>query len=209
MGRMPKGMGSASPVSTAITPGSAAARRVSTCLIFACAWRERCSLQWSMRGSTRSSAKSVWPVTLAPASTFSRGVPTTANFRSPSATRALHPPGGELHRLVDLQIAGAAAEVARERVLDLVARRARIRGEQRLRGEEKSRRAVAALCRAELGEGLLQRVQHAAFRHAFHRLDRALGILRGEREAGEHLSLIHEHRAHAALAELTTMLGAG
>ena len=35
----------------------------------------------------------------------------------------LHPPGGKLDRLVDLQVAGAAAKVSGERLADLLARR--------------------------------------------------------------------------------------
>src|SRR5207237_7644075 len=62
---------------------------------------------------------------------------------------------GQLYRLVDLDVAGAAAEVAGEGLLDLLPHRPRVPGEQRLGGEQKGRGAVAALRRAELGESLL------------------------------------------------------
>src|SRR6267378_7947098 len=48
----------------------------------ACGCGERRSLQWTMRGREMSSAKRVWPVTLARASTRRRGWPIT--WRSPS-----------------------------------------------------------------------------------------------------------------------------
>src|SRR5262245_42043984 len=50
-----------------------------------------------------------------------------------------------LDRLEDLEVAGAAAEVSRDRLLDLNARRIRVPIEERLRREQDPRRAVAAL----------------------------------------------------------------
>src|SRR6267378_6575461 len=66
---------------------------------------------------------------------------------------------GQLDGIEHLRVTRAAAEVAGERLADPLARRRGIVGEQRLRGEEDSRRAIAALRRAQLGERLLQRVQ--------------------------------------------------
>src|SRR5262249_13682153 len=126
-----------------------------------------------------------------------------------SATRALHPSGRELDGLVDLQVAGAAAEIAGERLFYFSARWARPAREQRLRGEEDAGRAVAALRGAELGERLLQRMQRAALRHPPNSLDPPPSALRTQRETREHGLAIDEHRAHAALAELAPVLRAG
>src|SRR2546425_12407564 len=53
--------------------------------------------------------------------------------------------GCQLDGFVDLDVAGAAAEVARQRLFDLVTRRTRARRQERLGGEEKRRCAIAAL----------------------------------------------------------------
>ena len=84
----------------------------------------------AMRGSTRSSAKTVWPVTLAAASTLSSGWPMTLSvlavlLTAPASSRrrsvrrhgsarrlAAHARRRQLDRLEDLEVAGAAAEVA-------------------------------------------------------------------------------------------------
>jgi hypothetical protein len=68
-GRMPNGVGSSFPVAIATTPGAASAAETSMERMRACATFERRSLQWSIRGRTRSSAKRVCPVTLAAPST--------------------------------------------------------------------------------------------------------------------------------------------
>src|SRR5690242_4669262 len=127
-----------------------------------------------MRGSATSSANLVTPRTLAVASTLRWAVPTTRNAgvvrlrppiqRLPGGLGGLaaQPRRGELHRFVDLDVAGAAAEVARERRLDLLAGRPRIPDEERFGREEERRGAVAALRRAELRERFLQRMQRAA-----------------------------------------------
>src|SRR2546422_7317459 len=64
----------------------------------------------------------------------------------------------------DLRVAGAAAEVAGQRLLDLVARRGRRLVEQRLRGEQDAGRAVTTLGRPELGERLLQWIDRKSTR---------------------------------------------
>src|ERR1051325_8474058 len=69
---------------------------------------------------------------------------------------AAHPRGGEFDRLVDFDIAGAAAEVSAEGFFNLVARRLRVLREQFLGDEEEAGRAVAALGGARVGEGLLK-----------------------------------------------------
>src|SRR5213593_2730788 len=146
-----------------------------------------------MRGKARSSAKRVAPVTLATASTLRSAFPMTecltvgmleggspsnlptfprlavAIQRFPGGLRDFptHPCGSQLYRLVDLDVAGAAAEVARQSVLDFVACRLGVLGEQGFSGEEKGGRAVTALGGPQVGEGLLQGMQLAALRHRF------------------------------------------
>src|SRR5262249_35488654 len=56
-------------------------------------------------------------------------------------------------------IAGAAADVAGDRLDDLVAARRRIAVEQRLCGHQHARRAIAALRGKMVREGALQRMQ--------------------------------------------------
>src|SRR5712664_2121861 len=164
-GRIPNGIGRSRPVRTACTPSSRCAAAVSIEVMRACGSVLRSSLQYSIRGKARSSANRVAPVTFATASTFRSALPMTRDgLRVPiqRLSRGLrdfppHPRRGELDRLIDLDVAGAAAEVAGERVLDLVPRRLRIVAQQRLGSEEERGRAVAALRGAQVGERLLQR----------------------------------------------------
>src|SRR5258706_11893019 len=114
--------------------------------------------------------------------------------------------GGSLHRFVNGGVAGAAAEVAADRLCDLVTRRTRVRVEQRLRGEQHPRRAVAALGGALFGERGLQRMQLRSVRHPLDREDLSVADLEREREAGEHRDPIDQYGARAALAELAAML---
>src|SRR5256885_14408974 len=67
--------------------------------------------------------------------------------------------GGDLHGLVDLGVAGAAAKVPGERFLDLLPRRPRALVEERARREHHARLAEPALERAAIGEGALQGIE--------------------------------------------------
>src|SRR5439155_21537358 len=122
---------------------------------------------YSIRGRKRSSANLVTPATLAVASTLRWAFPTTrrasVGLLPPSIQRLLRrlrvlaPQAGrgQLHGLVDLDVAGTAAEVAGQGLLDLLPPGLRVLGEERLGGEQEGGCAVAALRRAELGERLL------------------------------------------------------
>src|SRR3954447_20232405 len=153
-----------------------------------------------MRGKARSSANLVAPVTLARPSTRRNGLPiifvsrcgsgSGSGFLSGSAMMivpvvvpvegfvrgcpvlATHFGGGPFHPFEDLVIAGAAAEVAGERLADLVTAWARVFGGQRLGGHQDARRAVAALGGAEVGEGGLERMEIVAELHPLDGLDR-------------------------------------
>src|SRR3982075_3488012 len=127
---MPNGIGRSFPVSTAFTPGSAAARDVSMERMRAWGWGLRSSLAKSIRGKNRSSANRVTPVTLAVASTLRWALPTTRRpavflletrqgLRRGFRALPLHAGRRQLDCLVDLDVTGATAEVARERLLDL------------------------------------------------------------------------------------------
>src|SRR5260370_21240102 len=121
---------------------------------------------------------------------------------------SLHPAGGQLPSLEDRRVAGAPAQVSCQCLADVVARRSRIRLEQRLGREQDAWRAVAALCRPELGERLLQRMELTPGGHPFDRRDRAALDLDWEQEAAQRRLAVDEHRARAALAQLAAMLGA-
>src|SRR5438445_6305688 len=223
-GRIPNGIGRSFPVSTALTPGRARACAASTRTMRACGCGLRSSLQYSMRGRERSSANFVTPRTLAVASTLRSAFPTTrrAVGRSaaflPRAIRrragrrgALTPQTGcgQLHRLVDLDVAGAAAEVARQSLLDVVATGARVVGEERVGGEEEGWGAVAALGGAQHREGFLQRVEPAALRQPFHRLHAVALAREAEHQARQHGRAVEQHRARSAFAQFAPVLRAG
>src|SRR3989442_12774381 len=123
----------------------------------ACGCGLRSSLLYSIRGRERSSANFVTPRTFAVASTLRSAFPTTrravgrsaaflprAIQRLPCRLCALTPQTGrrQLHRLVDLDVAGAAAEVARQGLLDPVAVAARAVREEGGAGERAGRGAV-------------------------------------------------------------------
>src|SRR5215470_16713272 len=92
--------------------------------------------------------------------------------------------GGVLHRLDDVHVAGAAAQVARDRLADLLLARILVLREQRARRHQHARSAEAALQAVLLGEALLHRVELAALLQSLDRGDaRAVG-LHGEHGAG-------------------------
>jgi len=75
---------------------------------------------------------------------------------------------------------------------------ARGRGEERLGGKQNAGCAIAALRRAELGECLLERMERAALRHAFHSFDPVAGAGEAEHQTGEDRRGVDEHGAGAA-----------
>src|SRR5688572_9688793 len=196
---MPKLTGKSLPVRTRCTPGYAFACSTFTVSISACGCGERSRRMCSMRGRTMSSAKRVCPVTLARPSTLRRGLPMTFMAQ---------PLCGLLDGLVDLLVAGTAAEIPRDRFPDALARRVALALEQGFGGHEDPRGAVAALRRAEVGESRLQRMQLRPARQAFHGVDAPSLAFHGKHQAGELRLAIDQHRAGAALAKLAAVLGA-
>src|SRR6266568_1332568 len=117
-------------------------------------------------------------------------------------------PHGALDRAHDARIGAAAADIGAHVVLDLRARRARVRREQRRGAHELARLAVAAL-RHALGEPrALQRV-HAVGREALDGGDRFALHARHGHEAREHPLAVDMHHAGAALARAAAEFGAG
>src|SRR5688572_21411207 len=196
---MPNVTGKSLPVSTRCTPGCFSALEKSILSINACGCGLRKSFVCSMRGSTMSSAKRVWPVTLARPSTRRRGLPRTF----------MHSLRGFFDRLEDLLVAGAAAEVARDRFLDAFSGRSGFLFEQRLGRHQYPRGAVAALRGPEVGKGGLQRMELCPHGQALDRLDAFPRAFQSEDQAGELRLAIDQHCAGAALAELAAVLGPG
>ena len=122
----------------------------------------------------------------------------------------LRPSDGRVsHRLDDLHVAGAAADVGAERLADVVIARMRIAAQQADRRHDESRRAIAAL-RAELFvEAALHCGKPSVVAERFHGVDAPARDARGERQAGEPRLVVDQHRAGAALAAVASRFCAG
>src|SRR2546430_434151 len=197
---MPKVTGKSLPVSTRCTPGWAFAFSTLISSTSACACGERKSFMCSMRGSTMSSAKRVWPVTLARPSTRRRGLPRTF---------IAHPARTLFDRFDDLLVTGATAEIPGDRLVNALARGMRLAREQCLGGHQDAGRAIAALRGAEVGKGRLQGMELGAAAQTFHGFDRPPLAFQREHQARELRLAVDQHRAGAAFAELAAVLGAG
>src|SRR5881394_1827546 len=217
-GRIPNGIGRSFPVSTACTPSSARAALASIDTTRACGCVARSSLQYSMRGNARSSANLVVPVTFATASILRRAVPIMRRSDGLRAIERLtrwfralstHPCRSELDRFIDLDVARAAAEIARQRVLDFVACGLGIAGEQGLGGQQKCRRAISALGSAQIGKRLLQGMQLPGARHPLDCSDTVTRACKAEHETGQHRRSIEQHGTGPAFSQLAAVLGAG
>src|SRR5438445_648653 len=111
-----------------------------------------------------------------------------------------------LDRLDDLSIAGATAEIARQRFADLGERGLRVLAQQGMRGDHEPGSAEAALHGAGFDERPLDRIERAAVGEA---LDGAyLTSVRrgGEDETGTDEDVVEQHRAGAAFALLARVL---
>ena len=191
---------------------------------------DRSSFANTIRGRMMSSAKFVWPVTLARPSTRRRGMPMTlgpevirSSGRGPAPAGCsdgygavstwrlvTHHRRRGFHGVENLLIAGAAADDAGEGLANLLARGLRIALEQGRGREQHPRRAVAALGRAAVGERRLQWMKPRAVRHPFDRLDVDVPSHASPSIRQERMRLaVQEDGAGAALAELAAMFGAG
>ena len=128
----------------------------------------------------------------------------------PRLVQAAHALGGQCNGLDDLGVAGAAADVAGDGLDDLRARRRGIAGQQRMRGEDHRRRAIAALHAVGLAERVLNGRELARPRR--HALDGGDGIAVGlhrEHQARAHRRAVDEHGAGTADAVLAAGMRAG
>src|SRR5262245_35315020 len=115
----------------------------------------------------------------------------------------------EAYRLQDLLVTGAPAEVPGQGLPNLRVRGIRTAGDQVVRLDQQARRAEPALHGAGLDERLLDRVQPVAVGQALDRTDVAALRLPGRHEARADRRAVEVHRAGAAFALLTGVLGAG
>ena len=113
------------------------------------------------------------------------------------------------HRLHDVVVAGAAAEVALEAEPHVVLGRVRDLLEQRHRRHHHARGAVAALQPVVLVERGLHRVPLVAVGEALDRRDRRAVGLRREHRARLHRLAVDQHRARAAARRVAADLRAG
>src|SRR5690242_20770873 len=103
-----------------------------------------------------------------------------------------------LYGLVHLVVAGAAAEIAAQRLLDFRLGRMRVGGQQIFHRHDEAGGAVAALGAAPVTISLLNGGQAAVFAHPFHGGDLLLLAAGGQQRAGKHRDTLHLHRAGAA-----------
>src|SRR4051812_6297066 len=175
-------------------------------LTFACAYGERTKWRKPIPCRLRSSKKTPSPWTrrlsslrgmLWPAQPRLVSVSSTTSARS-SVVSVIS--GRLLDRLDDIHVSGATADVPLDRLPNLLLARARIGVEQVLGGHQHPRRAVAALQRVGLAEGLLERMQLAVAGEPLDRLDRrAVGLDREHHAALDRVAVV-EHGAGAAVA---------
>src|SRR5437588_2354755 len=104
--------------------------------------------------------------------------------------------------LEDLPVAGAAADVPRQRLADLGIARLGVALKERIRGDDEPRRAEPALHRAGFQERLLQRMERRAAAEPFDGLDAFAGAGAGKDEAAADERAIEHHGARSALALL-------
>ena len=116
---------------------------------------------------------------------------------------------GRTDRGDDVLVAGAATEVALDRVPDLVVGRIRRARQQVGRRHDHPRRAEAALEAVVLPEGGLERVEPVRGGHPLDRRDRRAVRLDGEHRARLHGLAVHGHGARAALRGVAADVGPG
>src|SRR5580693_9105725 len=151
---------SMAPVMTARTRGCASAAAVSTEMIRACASGLRRMAPYSIPGSAMSSVNVPRPRTNR-ASSLRGSRPYALLIRGPVL-------GGPEHRLDDVLVAGAPAELAGQHLADLLGGGHRVVVEQPAGGHHHARRAEPALQAVAFGEAPLHRVEPAGRGQPFH-----------------------------------------
>src|SRR5258708_15129099 len=114
-----------------------------------------------------------------------------------------------LHRLDDVHVAGAAAQVAFQASADLVLGRVWILLQEIRRGHDEAGRAVAALEAVLVPESLLQRVQLPVLGHALDCGELLAFGLDGEHGAALDGFSVHQDRASPALAGVAAYVSPG
>src|SRR5450631_2331675 len=127
----------------------------------------------------------------------------------PGPSLSAHRFGRRAHGLDDVLIAGAAAEVGRQHVKQIVIGNIRLALKHAHRQHQKARRAEAALQTVIVHEGLLHRMQRVAIGETFHGADFFARRLHREHQAGAHRLAIHDYGAGTADAVLAADMGAG
>src|SRR5438309_10877843 len=120
-----------------------------------------------------------------------------------------HDSRGVVDRLDDVHVAGAAAEVSRDRLAYLQLRRFRVRREEGDRGHHHSGRAEAALQPVLLMEAFLDRMELAILLEPLDSRDRSLIGLNREHRARLHRAAVHENGARAAVGRIAADVRAG
>src|SRR5688500_11162881 len=210
-------------VITARTPGNASALAVSMRAMRACAWGLRITFATSIPGRSMSPVYLARPVTRSTASMFGPRLPITRIgppaigcwamsisdvYLRRSRLRARHPRRRH-HRLENLLVRRAPAQVAAQRLAHLVFGGARHAIEQRLGRHDLAGGAETALEPAVLDKCLLNRMQGIVIRETLNRQHFPGRCFDGERGAGIHVPAIQDHGAGAALGAITPHLRAG
>src|SRR5882762_4161250 len=130
--------------------------------------------------------------------------------RQRSCSVLRHALGSELHRLDDLLVGGAAAQVPADRIADLLFGRARVRIQQALGRDQHARGAVAALQAVRFAEAVLQHAHRpVGIRKTLDGGDAVAVRLHCVHEAGARGLPVEHHRARAADAVLAADVRAG
>ena len=114
-----------------------------------------------------------------------------------------------LDRRHDVGIGAAAADVSTHQFADFVGALRFAFGDQAGSRADLARRAIAALERVMVDEGLLQRMQRAFACQTFDGDDLGAVLHYRERKTGIDPPSIHQHRARATLAVVAALFGAG
>ncbi len=153
-----------------------------------------------------------WSAVYAATSLISAATPPPPTSSSLMTRLRIDPPlhlGGVEHRLDDVVVAGATAQVALQPVADLLLGGVGVLGQQAGGGHDHPRGAVAALEAMVVPEGLLDRMELAVRGHALDRGDlRAVG-LHGQDRARLHGLAVQVDRAGAAVGRVAAHVGAG
>jgi len=116
---------------------------------------------------------------------------------------------GGLNGLKNLEISGAPAQDTGERRTNLIASGMRMLIQQGFRGDQNRGRAVSALRRTEISEGVLQRMQSSFQTEAFDGQDTSGVALNPKDQAGEDGLAVQNNGARAALSQFTAVFRAG